>query len=185
MCPEITRVVTFGMLLAGISAANATVIWHDLDHLGADQWRYRYSIENDSLSEPIRALTIYFNQTPSIASPADIGSLLREGELASLMDELIELAGSGGTSDGLRATGANGTGVAQGVIAGTLVAEFTWSGQTPPGAQFFEVFRCTDLNNCNPDSVIDSGYTTPMVEPTTLALLGLGLAGLRFSRRRA
>lgn len=62
---------TFFVLLASaLSVTNATVISYDLDYLGDESWRYRYTIENDSLVQPIRGVTIYFNDLSGSDSPA-------------------------------------------------------------------------------------------------------------------
>ena len=90
------------------------------------------------------------------------------------MDELVESAGSSGT-DGLRALGAT---------MGRLVADFTWRGNQPPAAQFFEVFRYRSPNDFDPSDIPDSGYTTPIGQPATPVLIALGVLGMAVAARR-
>ena len=181
MPPSHTRAPLFALLATSLTAASATVISYERDHLGDDDWRFRYTINNDSLGQPIRAITIYFNDSPGSDSPADLQALFSEDELSSMMDQLVELAGSSGT-DGLRALGA--TGVDPGATAGTLVAEFTWRGDQPPAAQFFEVFRYRSPNDFDPSDILDSGYTTPVSQPATPVLIALGVFGIAVGARR-
>ena len=168
-------------LLTFLTTASATVIGYKLAHLGDNDWRYRYTIENDTLGLPIRGITIYFSESPGAASPAELTTLLSEDELAAAFDELVELASPSGT-EGLRALGA--TGVDLGMTAGTLIVEFKWWGNESPAAQFFEVFRYTSPNDFDPSEVLDSGFTTPIGEPTTFVLLTLGVMLIVFAHHR-
>ena len=52
------------------------------DHLGGDDRRFRYTISNDSLGQPIRGITLYFNDSPGSDSPADLQALFSEDELS-------------------------------------------------------------------------------------------------------
>jgi len=47
------------------------------------------------------------------------------------------------------------------------------------------VFRYTSPNDFDPKDVLDSGYTTPVSQPATYALLGLGVFWIAYTRRRA
>ncbi len=44
-------------------SANATVVTFDLIDLGADSFKYVYTIENDTLSESIEWFTIWFDES--------------------------------------------------------------------------------------------------------------------------
>lgn len=141
-------------------------VWYMVDDLGAGSWQYQYKVTNNTLSAPIKEVTIWFDygvytnlsvNTPN--PPAGSWS-----EMVVQPEPVIK-------DDGFYDTLALGSGIAAGQSAGLFSVTFNWQGTGTPGPQFYEIVNPVTYQT------IASGYTTP--EPGTIILLGLGAVWAR------
>lgn len=170
------------MALAWPSASQATNIYYDVSNIGGSRWQYDYTVENDSLADPIQEFTIYFewdlyeNLIP-IAAPAG-------------WDPLVIQPDAGLYSDGFFDAVELGSGLSPGSTSGPFSVSFDYLGAGTPTLQRFDTYR--DLNF----TLFDSGFTSALApppppppptgvsEPGMLAIMMLGLSLLaNFIRR--
>ena len=172
-----SRLLLLAVLLAGASSAHATVIEYDATHISANQWRYDYSVTNDTLATPIDEITLWFDLGPfaslvSPVSPADWDGLVAQPDPALPDDGFYDaLALNGGIDPGETLSG--------------FSVLFDWSGAGTPSSQFFEIVDAVTF------AVIDSGFTraraappTAIPEPAAPLLMIWALAALALCRRR-
>ncbi len=180
------RRIVFGLLACfffGSSAAHAVTIIYDIEQDESGDWRYVYTVKNDSGIE-FDGLTIYFDPetTANVAiadSPEDW-----DGLVLLFDDELPAVAGA----DWLNF----GPVLALGDTVGGFMASFTWTGPGTPPAQFFELHQffelytlsfgpgCDEFLGCF--DIVFEGVTVP--EPGSLVLLATILLLLLYARRR-
>src|SRR5262245_16793248 len=174
-----TLAASLALLALTSTAAHATIINYETTNLGGATWRYDYTVTNDSLSSGISELTIFFalgsySSLSVAASPADWDSLVAQPAPLIPDDGFFDSLSLGGP-------------LALGSSVGGFAVEFEWLGAGTPGAQSFAIV--------DPDTFasLETGFTslrrteppTSVPEPTSLWLLGAGVATLLSSRRRA
>lgn len=155
------------LLAAGLTLAlpaQAVDVEYTIESLSASDWRYFYTVTNDSLGVDIEEFTINFDRTLYTnlivdASPAD-------------WDSLVAQPDNDIPADGYFDSLALSQGIANGESLGGFSVRFTYLGTGTPGAQPFEVVD-SDFN------VLVAGMTAPVPEAQTYLMLltGLGLLG--------
>lgn len=180
------RSIVFGLLASlffGSSAAHAVTIIYEIEQDESGQWRYVYTVKNDSGIE-FDGLTIYFDPetTADVAiaeSPEDW-----DGLVLLFDDELPAVAGADWLNFGSM--------LPLGESLGGFMASFTWTGPGSPPDQFFELHQffelytlsfgpgCDEFLGCF-DIVFES-VTVP--EPGSLVLMATIVLLFVYARRR-
>ena len=114
-----------------ISAAQATTIAYTATALGANQWRYDYTVTNDTLAVPLEEFTLFFDeslygQLSSVGSPAG-------------WDILVIQPDAGIPAAGFYDALAFGGAIAPSASAFGFVVTFEYFGIGVPGAQLFSI----------------------------------------------
>ena len=172
------RMKFFLPLLFLISSVNATVVEYSLESLGGNTYQYNYSFVNDALGFDVDQFSVYF----------DLGLYENLAVTSQPIDWLADAYQPDPNlpDDGLFDVYTfSAPVVADDTLAGFSVS-FDWLGNNDgPSNQYFELYDI-DWN------IIDDGLTclledlppVSVSEPSTLALLFLGLAGLFIRRRK-
>jgi hypothetical protein len=160
------------VLSISISCAHATIIDYATTQLGANRWRYDYTIHNDTLGIPLEEFTIYFRED-LFANLSDESSLPGWDLLLIQPNTSIPAAGF---IDGL----ALAAGIGAGDSLSGLSISFDYLGTGAPGSQLFSIvdpFTFVEL---------DAGSTrsTAVPLPGSLSLFALGLVAVAYSKRR-
>lgn len=156
-------------ILAGffISSAYATTINYTATSLGGNQWRYDYTLANNSLQRPITEFTIFFD-LGLYSNLATTTSPQSWSVLAIQPDPNIP---DGGFFDALSMS----NGLAPGSSLGGFQVIFNWLGSSAPGAQRFDVIDPSSF------TMLDTGRTVnPIPEPGSTSLIFLGLGCISF-----
>lgn len=169
------KVQVLSALLATLSLFSvnsfATVIEYELTSLGGNEYRYDYSVTNDTLSGDIELFDIYFDPTLynetslNVVSSASINAGWSESILTSApgFDALYDAYSFGG-------------GISAGDTLSGFSIEFEWLGIGGPGAQLFDVYDALTF------ALLDTGTTTlrtnAVPAPPTVWLLLAGILAL-------
>ena len=174
--PKFFRAIQFfavAILLS--STAHADLVQYQVTSLGANTWRYDYTINNTTPSAGFDELTIYFDPSKysllnSPVAPAGWDPLVIQPDTGIPADGYFDVLNLGG----LLADGASFTGFS---------IEFTYLLNGTPGSQSYDLYDSSDF------ILVGSGRTTgaptnDVPEPDTLALMLLGVGCIGFMRRR-
>lgn len=161
------------MLCVCAASARATNVTYEASHVGGTQWRYDYTVSNDTLAVAIEEFTIFFDHT-LYANLAGAGSAAGWDLLLIAPDAAIPAAGY---FDALALAG----GIAPGATLGGFSLIFDYFGSGAPAAQAFSVLDPVSF------AQLDSGVTVtasavPMPPSAALVLAGLMLLTLRLRR---
>lgn len=158
-------------LCAFVGSAQAAFIEYATTDLGGGSWRYDYTVGQEAdLAFDVEEFAIFF----------DLGlySNLSLAGTPEGWDGLVAQPDPFLPDNGFADWLALGSGIAPGSSLGGFSVLFTWLGPGTPGSQTFDIIDPITFD------VLRSGVTTPVPEPGTLGLLGLGMAGMAFARRR-
>ncbi|MEM9388484.1 MAG: hypothetical protein AAGA68_25810 [Pseudomonadota bacterium] len=166
-------------LLCAAQSAWATLVEYEVTNLGGDNYRYDYTITNDSLGTSIELFDIAFDTALYDESSLLVASSL---DVNAEWDQLVfaSAPGSPALYDAFTLSG----GIPAGGTATGFAVEFLWlGGPGGPGAQSFQVFDAVTF------SLLDSGFTvlsggTQVDAPSTLWLAAIGGLAVAGSRRR-
>lgn len=149
--------------------ASATTITYAATSLGGGNWRYDYSVANDSLQAVLAEFTVYF----------DVGTyqnLAAAGAPAG-WDAIVVQPDAGLPDDGFFDALAISGGIQPAASLAGFAVTFTYLGVGTPGAQRFAVVDPGSF------AVLSSGTTTAVPGPATAMLLATGLFSLAVRRR--
>lgn len=168
--------VLFVILYAITGTVSATTISYKATHLGGTDYRFTYTLENDSLSSAIEEITIYFD--PAVFRNIAVGPDQPPG-----WTDAIAVAADPDLLPGLSGFGfvdvlAGGAGLAPGAaLEGiTVLASFIGTGPLPP--QWFQIIDPATFAVRDEGQVLPAGEVPPptgVPEPGALALLLAGL----------
>lgn len=156
------------------SPAWGTIIQYSTSHLGGTQWRYDYTVSNDSLATPIEEFSVFF-ETGLYANLHDASTAPGWDRLLIQPDPAIPAAGY---FDAL----ALASGIAPGATQGGFAVVFDYLGAGLPPPQAFSLWD--PLTSVE----LDTGTTTPLATLPLASTSWLLLAALLRSawrRRRA
>lgn len=148
------------MSLSIVGSVHATSMLYTLESISGSDWRYLYTIENNTLIQNIDEFTLYFDRTRYTnlavqSSPSGWDSLVVQPDNVIPAD---------GYFDSLSLL----EGIAPGSSLSGFSVLFTYLGTGTPGPQPFDIVDASF-------NVIDSGVSTPVPEPTTAWLFVGGL----------
>lgn len=155
-----------------MTGANATTIDYTATALGANQWRYDYSVTNDTLAVPLKEFTIFFDES--------LYGQLFNAEAPFGWDPLLIEPDSAIPAPGFFDVLAMGDGIAPGASLGGFAVSFTYLGAGLPGAQRFSIVDPVSF------AEIDAGITqgpAAIPLPGTVWLLLLGSIAFGFTQR--
>jgi hypothetical protein len=156
------------MAIAPAAWAIPMTVQYQATSLGANQWSYAYTVSNNSLAEPVREFTVWFDQSLfrnlQVASPNPPSA--GWSELVVQPDLVIQ-------DDGFYDALSLGAGIAAGTQVPGFSVRFEWIGSGQPGSQPFEVVDPATFTTIYRD------FTVP--EPAT-ALSTVAMAGVLLAR---
>ena len=152
------------MALAGASATQATTIVYSVNALGADMWRYTYTLDNTAGAVAFDEFTVYFD-LPNVSALVGFTSSAGWDSLIVQPDPNLPDAGF---FDALHLAGA----VAPGSTVAGFSVDFSYATGQTPGAQRFELVTSAT------SQTVFSGITSVVPEPGSYALMLAGLGGL-------
>lgn len=157
-------IVFVGIGIVNPLSAHAVEVRYTVESISASDWRYNYTLDNDSLSVDIEEFTIYFDRALYTNLAVDI--------TPADWDSLVVQPDNGIPANGYFDSLALVEGIKPGDTLSGFSVSFTYLGLTAPGSQPFEIIDPSSFN------VIDSGSTSLIPEPNAYLLLIAGLAVL-------
>ena len=160
-----SALIIFGMAEAAIITYEAT----DLTdvNIGEDLWQYRYTVSEQTFSQE-HGLSIYFDLGQYAQLEAIQPGAYPDWDLMTFQPDPNTLP-SDGVFDALAL-------VDSASLIDPFVVNFVWLGNDDPGAQAFEIYG---LNW----EILETGHTSPVPLPSTLALCLFGFCVLGWRRR--
>ena len=175
---SINRLQIAGAILALgglIAPAKATTIEYQSANNGAGNYTYVYTVDNNT-AYSINDFTIYFPDVTCTTPTFEYSSFSEGATVAGWT--FLSAEGSAIALNGF-VDWNNSAGIAAGQSLAGFTVSFTYSGSGMPGSQYFETFY-------GGYSLVDSGMTTPVPEPSTWlaeAFAVIFLAGCGIGRK--
>jgi len=169
----LNKQIALALALGIVGAAQATEITFSTESISGVDWRYNYTVANNTLGVAVDEFTIYFDRNLYTnlvleASPLNWDSLVVQPDL-------------GIPSDGFFDSFAFASGIASGNSLAGFKVTFTYLGLGAPGAQPFEI---VDASFNTLDTGITTAPATPVPEPASYLLMTAGLAALRLAKSK-
>lgn len=159
------------VLFSGLAnQAFATTVQFDVQNVAGSRWQVDYSISNDTLSQPIEQLTIFF--------PVDFASNLAITSGVSGWDALVVQPDPQLPDEGFLDVLATAGGLLVGASVSGFSVQFDYLVTGTPGSQRFEVVDPRSF------AAIDSGFTQVVPLPPTLYALLTACCALVVRSRR-
>lgn len=138
------------MSLSIVGSGHATRMLYTVESISGSDWRYLYTIDNNTLLQTIDEFTLYFDRTRYAnlavqSSPSNWDSLVVQPDNTIPAD---------GYFDSLSLL----EGIAPGASLSGFSVMFTYLGSDTPGPQPFDIVDASF-------NVVDSGVSTPVPEP--------------------
>jgi len=171
-----TLLSVVGALLLPLSAANAGVVDYTATNISGNQWRYDYTINNPTPGLAFDEVTIYFAE--------GVYELLTDATAPAGWDPLAIDPDSGIPADGFYDVLNLGGLLGDGETVTGFSVNFNFLGAGTPGAQSFDLILSQDFSITYSGRTAAFGTPGQVPEPTSLALVALGL-GIAGTRRRA
>ena len=182
-----------GIFLMGMATtASATKLLYTAAG-GPTTFTLNYTVQNDTLTDPIQWLSVYFGQTSD-------GLNFTQTQMFSnfVPDDTGVSAPPGWFSYSFEPTAIDNPGIynsdveplGSGIAPGGSKGGFAVTFDMQQGATYNHLFFLVgNFDQAGGYNILDDGYTQPfqvsgVPEPSTLLLLGAGIAGLAFFRRK-
>ncbi len=182
-----------GMILVGMATtASATHLRYSVAGSMPPAYTLNFTVQNDTLTDPIQWLSIYFGQTSdglNFTQTESFSNFIPDSNGVSLPSGWFSYSFEPSAIDnpGIYNSDAIGSGIVSGGSFGGFTVSFTMQ----PGGTFDRLYyQVGTINQATGDySTTDTGYTelqggSSVPEPSTFLLLGAGLGGLIFIRRK-
>ncbi|MCK4998367.1 MAG: PEP-CTERM sorting domain-containing protein [Anaerohalosphaera sp.] len=162
------------LIMSSVSFAGLIEIRYSVENVFGNQWVYNYTVTNLALDAGVEEFTIWFEHgnAASLQNTSDAASDTDWDQITWQPNEALL---SNGGFDAL----ARNQPIMIGESVSGFAVSFLWDGSDEPGKQFYEV-----VNPDNPSDVLDSGFTVPIPEPTSLVLMFASSICLVYKKRR-
>jgi hypothetical protein len=172
---RIKNLLAAAALAGAASLAQAVVVQSSFFNSAGTTWIGQFDVYNDGSVPSVESFTIYFDY----GKATNLMLLNAPGWWDTIVVQPDDALTAPGFVDALQLDPALGLGV--GVNLKGFSVEFDWSGADAPGPFAFSINDPVTFQSLE-GGLTTPGGAAPIPEPSTWALLGLGLAAIGFAR---